>query len=377
MVAMTDADYMLMALELAERGRGRTSPNPMVGAVIVRDGEIVGRGYHARAGDDHGEIVALKEAGERARDATLYINLEPCCHYGRTPPCVDAITRAGVKRAVVAMVDPFEKVAGKGIDTLRQAGIEVDVGLLEEKARRLNEVFVKYVMTGKPFVILKMAMSLDGRIAAGSGDSKWITCEEARLRVHRLRDEVDAVLVGRATVEQDDPLLTTRLPDREGKNPIRVILDGKARIPVNARVLRDECEASTWVIVGESADPARVRALRDAGAEVVALPDELGRIEFDAVLRELGRREVTNVLVEGGKEVFTEALRSRSVDKLVAFVAPVLVGGDGRFNAVGELGVERISDAFKLRDVTVERVCDDVLIEGYVGYAHEEKAGVC
>jgi diaminohydroxyphosphoribosylaminopyrimidine deaminase/5-amino-6-(5-phosphoribosylamino)uracil reductase len=373
---MNDADYMLMALELAERGRGRTSPNPLVGAVIVRDGEIVGRGYHARAGEDHGEIVALKEAGELARDATLYINLEPCCHYGRTPPCVDAIVKAGVKRVVVAMVDPFEKVAGKGIDTLRQAGIEVDVGLLGEKARLLNEVFVKYVTTGKPFVILKMAMSLDGRIAAASGDSKWITCEEARLRVHRLRDEVDAVLVGRGTVEQDDPMLTTRLPDREGKSPIRVILDGKARMPVNARVLADESDASTWVFVGESADQARVRTLRDAGAAIVTLPDKLGRIEFDTVLRELGRREVTSVLVEGGKEVFTEAFKSRSVDKLVAFVAPVIVGGDGRFNAVGELGVERMSDAFKLRDVRVERISDDVLIEGYVSYAHEENAGV-
>ena len=376
MLAMTDVDYMLMALELAERGRGRTSPNPMVGAVIVRDGEIVGRGFHARAGEDHGEIVALKEAGDRARGATLYINLEPCCHHGRTPPCADAIVEAGVKRVVAAMVDPFEKVASKGIEALRIAGIEVDVGLLQDEARTLNEVFVKYVTTGKPFVILKMAMSLDGRIAAGSGDSKWITCEEARTRVHRLRDEVDAVLVGRGTVEQDDPLLTARLPDGEVKNPIRVILDGKARVPIDARVLSDKSEASTWVIVGESAEPDRTSAIREAGAEVIPLPDELGRIEFEAMLRELGRRDVTSLLVEGGKEVFTEALKSRSVDKLVAFVAPLIVGGDGRFNAVGELEVQRISDAFKLRDVTVERVCDDVLIEGYVSYAHEERVGV-
>jgi len=376
MLAMTDVDYMLMALELAERGRGRTSPNPMVGAVIVRDGEIVGRGYHARAGEDHGEIVALNEAGDRARGATLYINLEPCCHHGRTPPCADAIVKAGLKRVVAAMVDPSEKIAGKGIEVLRTAAIEVDVGLLEDDARRLNEVFVKYVTTGKPFVVLKMAMSLDGRIAADSGDSKWITCAEARTRVHRLRDEVDAVLVGRGTVEQDDPLLTTRLPDSEGKNPIRVILDGKARMPMDAKVLTDQPDAPTWVIVGESAEPARTSAVREAGAEVIPLPDELGRISFEAVLRELGRREVTSVLVEGGKEVFTEALKSRSVDKLVAFVAPVIVGGDGRFNAVGELGVDRISDAFKLRDIRVERVCNDVLIKGYVSYTHEDKVGV-
>ena len=348
----------------------------MVGAVIVSDGEIVGRGYHARAGADHGEIVALKEAGDRARGATLYINLEPCCHHGRTPPCADAIVEAGVKRVVAAMVDPFEKVASKGIEALRIAGIEVDVGLLQDEARTLNEVFVKYVTTGKPFVILKMAMSLDGRIAAGSGDSKWITCEEARTRVHRLRDEVDAVLVGRGTVEQDDPLLTARLPDGEVKNPIRVILDGKARVPIDARVLSDKSEASTWVIVGESAEPDRTSAIREAGAEVIPLPDELGRIGFEAMLRELGRRGVTSVLVEGGKEVFTEALKSRSVDKLVAFVAPLIVGGDGRFNAFGELGVHKISDGFKLRDVKVERVCDDVLIEGYVSYAHEERVGV-
>jgi len=366
---MTDMDYMRMALELAERGRGRTSPNPMVGAVLVRDGEIVGQGYHARAGGDHGEIVALKEAGDRACGATLYINLEPCCHYGRTPPCVDALIKAGVKRVVAAMTDPFEKVSGQGIARLRDAGIEVEVGLMAAEAQRLNEAFVKYVTTGKPFVVLKMAMSLDGRIATRTGESKWITCEEARIRVHRLRDEVDAVLVGRGTVEQDDPMLTTRLPDRDGKNPIRVVLDGNARMPVGARVLTDGSATRTWVIVGESADPRRVRKLRSAGAEMVTLPDQEGRIDLDTVLRELGRREVTRLLVEGGKEVFTEALKSRNVDKLFAFVAPVILGGDGRYNAVGDLGVEKISDALRLRDVAVERVCDDILIQGYIGEA--------
>jgi len=366
---MTDTDYMWMALELAEHGRGKTSPNPMVGAVLVRDGKIVGRGYHARAGGDHGEIVALKEAGDRARGATLYINLEPCCHHGRTPPCVDAIIKAGVLRVVAAMTDPFEKVAGEGFARLRKAGIEVEVGLMANEAHRLNEVFVKYVTARKPFVVLKIAMSLDGRIATRTGESKWITCEEARVRVHRLRDEVDAVLVGRGTVEQDDPMLTTRLPDGDGKNPIRVVLDGNARMPVGARVLTDGSGAPVWVAVGESADPRRVSKLRNAGAEIVALRDRDGRIELDTVLRELGRREVTSLLIEGGKDVFTEALKSHNVDKLFAFVAPVILGGDGRYNAVGDLGVERIADALRLRDVTVERVCDDILIQGYIGEA--------
>jgi diaminohydroxyphosphoribosylaminopyrimidine deaminase/5-amino-6-(5-phosphoribosylamino)uracil reductase len=367
---MTDADYMMMALELAERGRGRTSPNPMVGAVLVRDGEVVGRGYHARAGEDHAEVVALKDAGEQARGATLYINLEPCCHHGRTPPCVEAVVEAGVKRAVMAMADPSDKVNGKGIAELRQAGIDVEVGLLGEKACRLNEVFIKYVTTGRPFVFLKVAMSLDGRIAAGTGDSKWITCEESRARVHQLRDHVDAVLVGCGTVAQDDPELTTRLPGDNGKNPVRVILDGRARMPTDARVLADGSAAATWVVVGESAESDRAEKIRKSGAEVIALPDHDGRVDFGTVLRELGRREITSLLIEGGKGVFTEALRSGSVDKVLAFVAPAILGGDARFAAVGELGVERISDALKLRDVSVGRIGDDVLIEGYLSDVH-------
>jgi len=330
----------------------------------------VGRGYHTRAGADHAEIVALKEAGARARGASLYINLEPCCHHGRTPPCVDAIVQAGVTRVVVGMSDPFEKVAGKGIARLREAGIEVGVGLLEEKARQLNEVFVKYVTTGRPFVVLKIAMSLDGRIATRGGDSKWITCEESRHRVHQLRDEVDAVLVGRGTVEQDDPMLTTRLPDREGKHPLRVVLDGRARMPVDARVLSESSSGVTCVVVGESAESRRIRKLREAGAEVIRLPDNHGRIGFDTILRELGQRQVTSVLVEGGKEVFTEALKSGSVDKVVAFVAPVILGGDGRFDAVGELAVETIGDAVRLHDISVERIGDDILIEGYLNDVH-------
>jgi len=362
----SDATYMTMALELAERGRGRTSPNPMVGAVLVNDGTVVGRGYHARAGEDHAEVIVLEDAGDRARGATLYVNLEPCCHYGRTPPCVDAIIKAGVKRVVAAMVDPFEKVAGKGIARLRDAGVQVDVGLLEDKARQLNEMFIKYASTGRPFVILKMALSLDGRIATRTGDSKWITCEESRLRVHQLRNQVDAVLVGRGTIEADDPSLTTRLPDRDGKNPIRVILDGKARMPVHARVLTDGSGTPVWVVAGASADRGQVETLRKAGAEIISIADNDGRIEFDAILRKFGRRGVASLLIEGGKGVFTEALRSGEVDKLVVFVAPVILGGGDRFIAVGDIGVDRLADALKLHHVTVERVGDDVMIQGYL-----------
>jgi diaminohydroxyphosphoribosylaminopyrimidine deaminase/5-amino-6-(5-phosphoribosylamino)uracil reductase len=242
--------------------------------------------------------------------------------------------------------------------------------LCAEEARRLNEIFIKYVTTAKPFVFLKVAMSLDGRIATRTGDSKWITCEESRAVVHRLRDQVDAVLVGCGTVAQDDPLLTARLPDRDGQNPVRVILDGKARMPIDARVLADCSAGRSWVVVGQSAERARVGKLREAGADVIPLPDRDGRIEFDTVLRELARREITSLLVEGGKGVFTEALKSGSVDKLFAFVAPVILGGDARFTAVGELGVETIGDALKLRDVRVERVGNDVLIEGYLSDVH-------
>jgi diaminohydroxyphosphoribosylaminopyrimidine deaminase/5-amino-6-(5-phosphoribosylamino)uracil reductase len=242
--------------------------------------------------------------------------------------------------------------------------------LLAEEAVRLNEVFIKYVTTGRPFVFLKVAMSLDGRIATGTGDSKWITCEDSRVRVHQLRDRVDAVLVGCGTVAEDDPELTTRLPNDDGENPVRVILDGKANMPIDARVLAGRSAGASWVVVGEAAESARVERLKESGAEVIVLTDSDGRIDFNTVLRELGRREVTSLLVEGGKGVFTEALKSGSVDKVLAFVAPVILGGDARFAAVGELGVEKISDALKLRDINIERVGDDVLIEGYVSDVH-------
>lgn len=359
---------MQMALDLARRGLGRTSPNPMVGAVVVKDGRVVGRGYHARAGTPHAEIHALKEAGDLAKGATLYVNLEPCCHYGRTGPCTEAILAAGVKRVVVAMEDPNPLVCGRGLERLRQAGVEVTLGVMEEEARRLNEVFIKYITTRRPFVILKVAMSLDGKIATRTGESHWITGPEARLAVHRLRDRYDAILVGINTVIKDDPSLTTRLPGEEGRDPVRVVVDSSARIPLHARVLTQKSLAPTIIAVTERAPREKVRRLQEAGAQVLVIPDEGSRVNLAALMDELGRREITSVLVEGGGEIHASFLKSRLADKVVWFIAPLIIGGQKAPGPVGGEGFAWLSEAIRLKDVSFTRYGDDFCLEGYVQY---------
>lgn len=371
-----DEQFMDRALALAERGLGRTRPNPAVGAVVVRDGRVVGEGYHAAAGQPHAEVLALRQAGEAARGATLYVTLEPCCHFGRTPPCTREIIGAGIARVVAAMLDPNPRVAGRGAEELRRAGIDVQVGCREREARRLNEAFCKYITTGIPFVTYKAALSLDGKVATAGGDSRWISGEESRRLVHRLRDRYDAVMVGIGTVLADDPLLTCRLDG--GRDPVRVVVDSRGRLPPGARLLHSGSPAPTLVAT-TAAVPREARAALEAipGVEVVELSSRDGRVDPGALLRALGEREITSVLLEGGPTLAASLLEGGWVDKVMFFLAPLLVGGVQAPSALGGAGAARLGEARRLRDVVVERVAEDILVTAYVVHGAGEGATPC
>ena len=360
--------FMKRALDLARRGHGRTSPNPLVGAVVVKAGQVVGEGYHQKAGTPHAEVHALNAAGENARGATLYVNLEPCCHWGRTPPCTEAVLQAGVTEVYVAEVDPNPSVAGKGIRQLQDAGIRVHVGTCAEESARLNEVHGKYIQTGKPFVILKSAMSLDGKIATASGESQWITSEASRQRGHEIRDTVDAILVGRGTVVRDNPVLTTRLRDREGQDPIRIVLDSHGRTSTDARIFNRESNAGVILAVTPDAPAENIRALEKAGAEVITVPAADGKVCFKRLMEILGEREITSVLIEGGGEVNASAIAAGVVDKVVCFIAPKLIGGRDAPGPLGGEGIASLKDVPHLKRVNITPISDsdDFLIEGYL-----------
>ena len=343
---------------MAERGRGLTSPNPMVGCVIVRDGKIVGEGYHLKAGEPHAEVQALRPAGD-VSNATLYVTLEPCCHHGRTPPCVDLLSERKPARIVAAMQDPNPKVSGKGIEALRSAGVKVEVGLLEQTARKLNEAFVKFVTMKMPFVIAKCGMSLDGKIATRTGDSRWVTSDESRRFVHRLRHQVDAILVGSRTVMIDDPNLTTRLPDGHGKDPIRIILDGEEHLDKSRRVFHTDSAAPTWVAVPDDRP-------REGADEVLRVPSGSGGLDMRALMRELAARDITSVLIEGGGTTHASAFDAGLVDKVMFFIAPKIIGGHDAISAVEGVGAEGMSDAIALEGMTARPIGRDLLIEAYV-----------
>ena len=362
----TDRKFMEHALTLASKARGHTSPNPLVGAVIVRAGQIVGEGYHQKAGEAHAEIHALNQAEELANGATMYVTLEPCCHWGRTPPCTESIIRAKLSDVFVAMKDPNPQVAGKGIRQLKEAGIRVQVGICEEESQQLNEVFIKYITTQCPFVILKSAISLDGKIATASGESQWITSEASRLKGHEVRAQVDAILVGVGTVLQDNPSLTTRLPDRTKADPIRVIVDSRGRTPPGAKVFNPDSNAGTLIAVTERAPLEKIEAFKSAGADVLIIQEGEGRVCLSALMRELARREITSVLIEGGGEINAAALQAGIVDKLMFFVAPKLIGGKDAPGPIGGVGIGRLAEAFELRDVKTTQIGADFLIEGYL-----------
>ncbi|TMC98074.1 MAG: bifunctional diaminohydroxyphosphoribosylaminopyrimidine deaminase/5-amino-6-(5-phosphoribosylamino)uracil reductase RibD [Chloroflexi bacterium] len=344
------------AIELASRADFRTSPNPMVGAVVLdSDGLVAGEGYHRGPGSPHAEEEALAAAGERARGGTLYVNLEPCSHAHRTPSCAQALIEAGVRRVVLSMADPDERVQGAGIAMLEGAGVEMSIGTHEERARRLNEFYVKHRRTGRPFVSAKFAMSLDGKIATRTGESRWITGEEARAHGHRLRHQHDAILVGINTVIADDPELTVRLDVEDVRQPLRVVVDSQLRIRQSARV------------VGANTLIATTRTGRVGAAEVLRLPAEAGdRVSLPALLEELGNRKLLSLLVEGGGELHAAFVNQGLVDKVYAYVAPMVIGGREAIGPVGGKGVERLSDAIRLREIDFARLGDDVLISGYV-----------
>lgn len=361
----TDIDYMKQALRLARKGRGRTVPNPMVGAVVVKNGAVVGEGFHPGPGAPHAEVIALFQAGRRAKGATLYANLEPCCHTEkRTPPCIDAILKSGVRRLVAAMSDPNPLVSGRGLDLLRKAGVVVTEGVLRGEAERLNEVFIKYITTQRPFVTLKVAMTLDGRIATPEGASRWITGEAARLEVHRLRSEVDAVMVGIGTVLADDPMLTARRPGM--KNPIRIVIDPHLKTPLKAKLVTSVSEAPTLLIATSSISSEKIRKLEERGIEVMLLPHSKGKISFELLFERLGKSGITSVLIEGGGRVNGTALRAGVVDKVIFYIAPKLLCGDDARSAVAGRSIPTLDDALLIDDIQIRKRGGDLRIEGYL-----------
>lgn len=359
-----DEAYMKMALELAEKGWGHTSPNPLVGCVIVRDGEIVGRGYHEKYGQAHAEVNAIRDAGEKAMGATLYVNLEPCCHYGKTPPCSDLIIRSGLKRVVVGMRDPNPKVLGGGIKQLLDAGIEVEAGVLEEEAKRLNEIFIKHISQGEPFVILKTAVTMDGRTCTVTGDSKWITSEESRRLVHKIRAGVSCLVTGVETVIKDDPMLNVRL-EGEWRDPLRVVLDSKARIPLSSKLLTHSPE-STLVCVAENASRESIENIRQTGVQLLVLPGSDEGIDIKALIAELAKRGLDSVLVEAGARVNTSFLRAGLVDKIMMFMAPKILTGAGSPSWTAGRSPELMREAIELEGIWAEPVGSDILVQGYV-----------
>lgn len=360
-----DEKYMRMALRLAEKARGRTSPNPMVGAVVLKGGKVISRGYHRKAGEPHAEAIALKKAGKAAKGATLYVTLEPCSHTDkRTPPCTPLVLQSGVKRVVVAMIDPNPSVSGGGIKALRKAGMEVVTGVLEAEAKKLNEAFVKHVTTGMPFVTLKIAQTLDGKIATAAGESKWITGEKAREEGHRLRDINDAILVGINTVLKDDPSLTTRVPG--GRDPIRVIVDSKLRIPLSAKVITQKSSAKTFIATLDTMSNDKLVKLLDAGAEILLARGTKGRVDLKYLMKMLGSFGITSVLIEGGAEVNASALKSGVVDKVVMFIAPMLMTGNDSLCSIGGTSPMKLAQSIGLSDMQARFVGQDLMIEGYV-----------
>lgn len=367
-----DEEYMRQALAVARFAAGRTSPNPLVGAVVVNDGRIVGQGWHRKAGTPHAEVHALRQAGDLANGAALYVTLEPCSHYGKTPPCAEAVIQSGIKRVVVAMRDPNPLVAGRGLEALRRAGIQVEEGILRAEAEALNEVFLKWITTRCPFVALKMAMTLDGKIATAAGQSKWITNEASRRYAHQLRDFYDGILVGIGTVLADDPSLTARLPEG-GKNPTRIVLDSLARTPVSSQLVTDQ-KAPTIIAVTERAPQERIERLKRRGVEVFVFPsDAKGNVSLRPLLQQLGQNEICSLLVEGGSSVNGAFVTQGLVDRVHAFIAPKLVGGMKALTSVGGEGIAALSEACRLEDLKVQTLEGDLLITAKV--VKEEAVG--
>ena len=368
---MKEEDFMRLALSLAKRGLGTTSPNPMVGAVVTKGREIVGEGYHHKAGEPHAEAIALEKAGDKAHGATLFVTLEPCCHTEkRTPPCVDAIIRAGIKKVIVAMFDPNPLVNGKGVEALRKAGIDAKVGLLSDEARRLNEVFVTFQEKKRPFFVMKSALSLDGKIATRIGESKWISNEESRAYANRLRSVMDAVLVGINTVILDNPLLLPKMA-KPKRYPVRIVLDSKLRIPLSCDLVKTASKYKTLIFTLADQSSEKESRLDALGVEVVRVGgDENRRVSLAAVCLELHRRGIMSVFAEGGGEVNGSLLRDGLVDKVVLFYGPMLIGGKNAPGFVAGKGIDFLKDAYAVDVASVKKLKDDICVVGYVHGHH-------
>ncbi len=352
--------YMRRALTLARRGIGRTSPNPCVGCIIVRRGEIVGEGWHRQAGSPHAEIHALQMAGSRSFGADMYVTLEPCNHFGKTPPCTDALIQRGIRRVFAGMIDPNPQVSGQGLERLRSAGVEVETGILESDCRLLNRAFIKQISSGIPFVLWKSAMTLDGKTATRNGHSQWITGEKARQMVHRLRNRSDMVMVGIETVLADDPQLTCRMPG--GRHPHRLVLDSRLRIPLSARVLQEAAGSQTWIAT-LSDDRKKIGALADRKAVILRCRESQGHIDLRDLMTRLGQRGIQSVLLEGGARLAGNMLRERLIDYCMIFCAPKLLGGDG-LGLLSGPGATDMNKTISLSQFRLRRIGTDVLMEG-------------
>ena len=350
--------YMEIALKLAEKGKGTTSPNPMVGCVVVKRGKIIGKGYHRKSGEDHAEVIALSQAGKKANNSTLYVNLEPCSHWGKTPPCTEKIVESGVREVIIGCNDPNPLV--EGFKELKFRGIKSKIGILEHESKKLNEIYMKFMKKKMPFVTIKVAMSADGRIATSSGDSKYITSTEARKVVHQLRTEADAVLVGVNTVIRDNPQLTPRLV--QGKDPLKIVLDSTLKMPEKCNLMKEP--SKLLVATTNKASKSKLDALRQKGVNIITLNQKNGMVDLKQLMEELGKREMTSVMIEGGTEVNSSAIKAGIVDKIVIFAAPKIIGsGKG---AIGNLGITKINKAINLKNTKTEKVGNDLMIEGYL-----------
>lgn len=377
-MTMSNKTFMQKALALAAKGKGRTSPNPVVGAVIVKGDKIIAADYHKKAGTPHAEILALKKAGSKARGAVLYINLEPCCHTEKkTPPCTKLIIKSGVKKVVAAMLDPNPKVSGRGIKELQTAGIKTDVGIMESEAKKLNEAFVKFITKKEPFVILKIAQSIDGKIATSKGESRWITGEEAREYVHKLRNEVDAVLVGIGTVRKDNPSLDCRI--KGGRNPYRIIVDSNLSISLNAKVLKHNDNKTIIAVhpLGKGGRGGILKGgwrdyqkkmdyLKSKGVNILFVKVKNGRIDLKELMKKLGKLDIMSVMIEGGSSINASALSSGVVDKIMFFVAPKIIGGADAVSSVGGKSPSLLKNAVQIKNLQARQIGEDFLFEGYI-----------
>ncbi|MGH4138898.1 bifunctional diaminohydroxyphosphoribosylaminopyrimidine deaminase/5-amino-6-(5-phosphoribosylamino)uracil reductase RibD [Clostridium sp.] len=361
-----DNYYMKRALELSKKAAGFVNPNPLVGAIIVKDNRIIGEGYHEYFGGPHAEVNAFANAIEEVEGATMYVTLEPCSHFGKTPPCADAIVKNKISKVVIGMIDPNPLVAGSGMEILRKNGIEVVTGIMNKEIMKTNEIFIKYITEKKPFCIMKTAMTLDGKIATFTGDSKWISNEKSRAYVHELRQMVSGIMVGIGTVLKDDPELTTRREGALSLNPTRIIIDSKARIPIDAKILKCDESTKTIIVTTEFAQKSKIEAIKEKGAKVIVTRSKNNWVDLKYLMTVLGEMGIDSILLEGGSTLNYSAINEGIVDKVITFISPKIFGGASGKTPVGGSGIEHVKDSIKLRDVEVSKFDEDIMIEGYV-----------